>query len=215
MRIPRIPRKPWSVALALAAATALGSGGLALATAGPAAAAGPAFPAHFAAPYLQIGSSDAGDMAADMAATGLKYYTLAFLIPQSGCTPEWEDDGYGVGAFASQISAIQAAGGNVIISFGGEGGAELAQTCTNVSQLTAAYQNVVNTYGVTRLDFDIEGSVAGGHRRHRPCATRRSPRCKRRTRRCRSTSPSPSPRRGCPPAPARSTRCSRTPRPRA
>jgi chitinase len=158
MPLPRIPRKPWSAALALAA-TALGSGGLALAAAGPAAAAGSALPAHFAAPYLQIDSSDAGDMAADEAATGLKYYTLAFLTPQSGCTPEWEADGSGVGAFASQISAIQAAGGNVIISFGGESGGELAQTCTNVSQLTAAYQNVVNTYGVTRLDFDIEGSV--------------------------------------------------------
>jgi chitinase len=159
MRIPRIPKKPWSVALALASVTALGSGSLALATAGPAAAAGAAFPAHFAAPYLQISSSDAGDMAADQAATGLKDYTLAFLTPQSGCTPQWEDGGSSVGAFASQISAIQAAGGNVIISFGGESGGELAQTCTNVSQLTAAYQNVVNTYGVTRLDFDIEGGV--------------------------------------------------------
>jgi chitinase len=159
MRTPRISLKPWSGALALATVTALGAGGLALATAGPAAAAGSAFPAHYAAPYLQIGSSDAGDMAADEAATGLKYYTLAFLTPKSGCTPEWEDDGSGVGAFASQISAIQASGGNVIISFGGESGGELAQTCTNVSQLTAAYQNVVNTYGVTRLDFDIEGST--------------------------------------------------------
>ncbi len=159
MRLPRIPRKPWSAALALAAATTLGSGGLALATAGPAAAASSALPAHFAAPYLQIDSSDAGDMAADEAATGLKDYTLAFLTPQSGCTPEWEDGGNGVGAFASQISAMQASGGNVIISFGGESGGELAQTCTNVSQLTAAYQNVVNTYGVTRLDFDIEGGV--------------------------------------------------------
>jgi chitinase len=150
----------WRAAgLALVTATALTSGGLALATAGPAAAAGSAFPAHFAAPYLQIDSSDAGDMAADEAATGLKYYTLAFLIPQSGCTAEWEDDGSGVGAFASQISALQAAGGNVMISFGGESGGELAQTCTNVSQLTAAYQNVVNTYGVNRLDFDIEGGV--------------------------------------------------------
>ena len=159
MRSLRNPRKLWSVGLALAAATALGSGGLALATAAPAAAAGSAFPAHFAAPYLQIDSSDAGDMAADQAATGVKYYTLAFLTPQSGCTPEWEDGGNAVGAFASQISAIQAAGGNVIISFGGESGGEFAQTCTNVSQLTAAYQNVVNTYGVTRLDFDIEGGV--------------------------------------------------------
>jgi chitinase len=159
MRITRIPKKPWSVALALAAVTTLGSASLALATAGPAAAAGSAFPAHYAAPYLQIASSDAGDMAADMGATGLKYYTLAFLTPQSGCTPEWEDGGNSVGAFTSQVSAIQAAGGNVMISFGGESGGELAQTCTNVSQLTAAYQNVVNTYGVTRLDFDIEGGV--------------------------------------------------------
>jgi Ricin-type beta-trefoil lectin domain/Glycosyl hydrolases family 18 len=159
MRRPRIPRKRRSAALALAAATALGTGGLVLATTGPAAAAGGAFPAHYAAPYLQIASSDAGDMAADQAATGLKYYTLAFLTPQSGCTPQWEDGGASVGAFASQISAVQAAGGNVIISFGGESGGELAQTCTNVSQLTAAYQNVVNTYGVTRLDFDIEGGV--------------------------------------------------------
>src|ERR1700727_2513486 len=152
-------RKPWRAALALATAATLTSGALALATAGQTAAAGSAFPAHFAAPYLQIDSSDAGDMAADEAATGLKYYTLAFLTPRSGCTAEWEDDGSGVGAFASQITALQSSGGNVIISFGGESGGELAQTCTNVSQLTAAYQNVVNTYGVTRLDFDIEGST--------------------------------------------------------
>jgi len=158
MRIPRTPRKTWPAALALAAAAALGSG-LALATAGPAAAAGAAFPAHFAAPYLQISSSDAGDMAADEAATGLKYYTLAFLIPQSGCTPEWEDDGSGVGAFASQISAIQSGGGNVIISFGGEAGTELAESCSSVTTLEAAYQKVVDTYGVYDLDFDIEGAA--------------------------------------------------------
>jgi chitinase len=156
--------KPWSVAVVLAGVAALTVGGLALANAKPSslrlsASASSALPAQFAAPYLQIDDSDAGDMAADMAATGLKNYTLAFLTPQSGCTLEWEDGGDPVGAFASQISAIQAAGGNVIISFGGESGGELAQTCTNVSQLTAAYLNVVNTYGVTRLDFDIEGST--------------------------------------------------------
>src|SRR5271155_5837413 len=132
MRTPRISRKPWSVALVAAAVTALGSAGLAVAAAGPAAAAGSAFPAHYAAPYLQISSSDAGDMAADMSVSGDKYYTLAFLVSQSG--------------------------GNVIISSGGAGATELAQTCTNVSQLTAAYQNIVNTTGATRLDFDIEDS---------------------------------------------------------
>jgi chitinase len=169
MRKSRIPVRPWSVALAVATATALGGAGVATAATHSAsvelaaATASAALPAHFAAPYLQISSSDASDMAADEAATGLKNYTLAFLTPQSGCTPEWEDGGSAVGAFTSQVSAIQAAGGNVIISFGGEPDGntpnEIAQTCTNVSQLTAAYQNVVNTYGVTRLDFDIEGSV--------------------------------------------------------
>jgi chitinase len=128
------------------------------AASGPATAAA-GFPAHYAAPYLQIDDGDASDMAADMTTSGDKYYTLAFLIPQSGCTPEWEDDGDGVGAFASQIKALQSAGGNVIISFGGADGGELAQTCTSVSSLTAAYDNVVTTYGVSRLDFDIEGSV--------------------------------------------------------
>jgi chitinase len=64
-----------------------------------------------------------------------------------------------VGAFSAQVNALQSAGGNVIISFGGESGGELAQTCTSVSALTAAYDNVVTTYGVNRLDFDIEGST--------------------------------------------------------
>ncbi|MFC1408230.1 ricin-type beta-trefoil lectin domain protein [Streptacidiphilus sp. N1-12] len=117
------------------------------------------FPAHYAAPYLQISDSDAGDMAADMNATGLKYYTLAFLIPRSGCTPQWEDGGDSIGAFASQINALKSAGGNVIISSGGAEGGELAETCTSVTSLTAAYANIVNTYGITKLDFDIEGGT--------------------------------------------------------
>src|SRR5580698_10112614 len=155
---------------AVVAAAALATGGVLFAHSAPAgstdtrlaasqATAAGSYPAHYAAPYLQIDNSDAGDMAADMSATGLKYYTLAFLIPQSGCTPQWEDNGEAVGAFTTQINSLKAAGGNVIISSGGESGGELAQTCTSVPSLTAAYANVVNTYGVDRLDFDIEGST--------------------------------------------------------
>jgi chitinase len=154
--------------------TALTAGGLCVAPATSASAAGGSFPAHYSAPYLQITGGDAGDMAADRSATGDSFYTLAFLIPQSGCTMQWEDGGDAVGAFASQISSLQAAGGNVIISFGGESGGEVAQTCTSVSALTAAYANVVNTYGVTRLDFDIEGSTlsdsAANNRRNQALA---------------------------------------------
>ncbi len=125
----------------------------------PAGAATPAFPAHYSAPYLQIQAADAGDMAADMNTSGDAYYSLAFLTPQSGCTPFWEDNGDAMNAFTSQVSALQSVGGNVIPSFGGAAGGELAQTCTSVSSLEAAYAKVVSTYHVTRLDFDIEGSV--------------------------------------------------------
>ena len=145
--------------LGAVATTGLAAASVLLVPTASQAAAGASFPAHYAAPYLQIDSSTAADMAADMKATGLKFYTLAFLTPKSGCTPEWEDGGDSVGAFTKQVSAIQAAGGNVIISFGGASGGELAQKCTSVSSLEAAYAKVVSTYHVTRLDFDIEGSV--------------------------------------------------------
>jgi chitinase len=118
-----------------------------------------AFPAHYSAPYLQISSGDSKDLAADLKASGDKYYTLAFLIPKSGCTPKWEDGNAPVNAFTKQVAALKAAGGNAIISFGGEDGGELAETCTSVKSLTAAYANVVKTYGATRIDFDIENGV--------------------------------------------------------
>jgi chitinase len=118
-----------------------------------------AIPAHYAAPYLELSGSSAGDMAADMSASGVSRYTLAFFIPQSGCTPMWEAGNYPVGSFTSEINSLKSAGGDVIISFGGASGGELAQTCTDVPSLTAAYKNIVTTYGVTRLDFDIEGGV--------------------------------------------------------
>ena len=99
----RTLRKALIGTAALLPAAALGVAGSA--TSRPAAT--PAFPAHYSAPYLQIASSDAGDMAADMAASGDKFYTLAFLTPKSGCTAEWEDGGDSVGAFTSQISSLQ------------------------------------------------------------------------------------------------------------
>ncbi|MGH9171021.1 MAG: hypothetical protein ACRD0Z_09450 [Acidimicrobiales bacterium] len=121
----------------------------------------PGYPApHLAAPYLQISTSDKGDMAKDMAVSGVKDYTLAFLTPKSGCTPMWEDGNEAAGAFTSAVSSLQASGGNVIISFGGAAGGDIAKTCKSVSGLEAAYAKVLAEYsGVTRLDFDIEGSV--------------------------------------------------------
>jgi chitinase len=138
--------------------------GLLLATAGllgvlPARAA-PGFPAHHSAPYLQIEASDAGAMAADLRASGNKFFTLAFLIPtrRHACEPLWEDNNDPLGAFTKQVTALQKSGGNVIISFGGASESELAITCGSVSKLVSAYAKVLSTYHVNRLDLDIEGT---------------------------------------------------------
>src|ERR1700730_18620459 len=65
--------------------------GLLLGT-GPAASAavnpGPGFPAHFAAPYVETWGSTSA-IANAQAATGLKYYTLAFVLDGGGCNATW------------------------------------------------------------------------------------------------------------------------------
>jgi chitinase len=156
-----------------AAGLAIGLVGAAtLAPTGAFAATG--YPAHYSAPYLELSESSVGDLAADRTATGTKYYTLAFLIPDGGCKQIWEASGQGVGAFKPQIQALKKAGGDVAVSFGGAVGGEVALTCTSVTSLQAAYANVVKTYGITHLDFDIEESTfqnsAANARRNRALA---------------------------------------------
>ncbi len=46
-----------------------------------------------------------------------------------------------------------------MVSFGGASGTELAQAITSVPALTAAYQQVINAYQLTHIDFDIEGAA--------------------------------------------------------
>ena len=63
----------------------------------------------------------------------------------------------------------------MIPSFGGysadQGGTEIADSCKTVSQIAAAYESVITTYGVTRLDMDVEakslGNTAGIDRRNK------------------------------------------------
>ncbi|OYY22080.1 MAG: hypothetical protein B7Y65_04365 [Azorhizobium sp. 35-67-15] len=59
----------------------------------------------------------------------------------------------------AQIESIQAAGGNITISFGGANGQEAALTASSAAKLTAEYQSVIDRYHVNSLDFDIEGAA--------------------------------------------------------
>src|SRR6185437_11377212 len=94
--------------------------------------------------------------------------TLAFIIARQDGSgknaiyhpePSWdgripiEQDFY-----ADQIDAIRKRGGDVIMSFGGEAGKELANEIDDSAKLEAAYQQVINQYKFTWLDFDVEGN---------------------------------------------------------
>jgi hypothetical protein len=101
------------------------------------------------------------DLAADLAATGTKAFTLGFIVSQAGgCNASW--GGYypvSTGYYASGIASLRQAGGDVSISFGGQANQELADVCTTVAALQAQYQSVISTYGLTNVDFDIEGAA--------------------------------------------------------
>jgi hypothetical protein len=114
------------------------------------------------APYVDTSLYPPFSLASTAQATGVKQFNLAFVVAagSGGCTPEWGGvTAIGADPVAAQIGALRAVGGDVRISFGGEAGSELAVTCTSVSQLQAAYQQVISAYDVNKIDFDIEGAA--------------------------------------------------------
>ncbi|MGD0555932.1 MAG: glycosyl hydrolase family 18 protein [Streptosporangiaceae bacterium] len=146
--------------LPAATAVILGSAalaGLGLATAGarPAEAA-ITWPSQVFAPYVDTGlsSTTLTTVASDY---GTKFFTLAF-VDGAGCSWSLPNES----SWQSQISAIQADGGDVSISFGGytvdTDDDDLGATCSSASAMAAQVESVVSTFGITHLDFDIESN---------------------------------------------------------
>ncbi len=153
-RLSRARRAITAAAVPLAAAaTLLGGSGTAHATANP----GPGFPAHYAAPYVETWNSPSA-LTNAYNATGNKYYTLAFVISDGTCNGLIDGNTSLTDAgWTSAINTLRANGGDVIASFGGASGTELAQACTSVATLQAAYKKVIDTLNLTRIDLDVEG----------------------------------------------------------
>ncbi|HEY7430952.1 MAG TPA: cellulose binding domain-containing protein [Streptosporangiaceae bacterium] len=111
------------------------------------------------APYVDM-SNNQEPMLDKAAAAGMKSFTAAFVIG-SGCTPIWGDTLPVTNdpTITGDITRAESEGAQPIVSFGGASGVELAQSCSNLSQLVAAYQSVINTLHVNHIDFDIEGAA--------------------------------------------------------
>ena len=125
------------------------------------------FPSQLFSPYQDITLSGPSLQSVTQS-TGQKFYTLAFIDNGgSSCTAEWagtiplSQTGQFLPHLDSDIQFVRSQGGDVIISFGGSAGQELALTCADATSLQAQYQAVINQYHVTHLDFDIEGGTEG------------------------------------------------------
>jgi Ricin-type beta-trefoil lectin domain len=109
------------------------------------------------APYLYEGWGSPPDPRTVQNATGVRWFTLAFVLSNGACNPQW--DGFRAltgGVDQSTIAAIRAGGGDVIPSFGGASGNKLERSCTSAAALAGAYQRVISAYGLRAIDIDIE-----------------------------------------------------------
>jgi len=111
------------------------------------------------APYVDMGAWPTPSLSAMSKASGVKSYTLGF-VTGAGCKASWFNaydprSKWQLG----EMNKIRSAGGDVVVSFGGANGIELAQACSSVSSLAAEYQAVVKAYSLKYIDVDIEGAA--------------------------------------------------------
>ena len=113
-----------------------------------------------AAPFVDIGAFPTPNLAQIAANTGLRAFSLGFIVAGAGCQATWFNAyTMGQGFEQADIAALRAIQGDVKPSFGGASGTELAQACTDVTALTAQYQSAIDAYSLTQIDFDIEGAA--------------------------------------------------------
>jgi hypothetical protein len=149
--------------LGLAAAGA-GAAALVAASIMPASAAASGLPSRMYAPYFETWTK--ANIATVAAQSKARYFTLAFIqsagkTGKAACTPTWNGvQPISAGRYRAQIATLRRHGGDVIPSFGGysadQGGTEIADSCKSVAAIARAYEQVITTYHVTRLDMDVE-----------------------------------------------------------
>jgi hypothetical protein len=117
------------------------------------------------APYVDMTLWPTYDLVTAARDQSIKFFTLAFVVADSQGKPAWGGySEYALGTefdnkMRAQIAGVRALGGDVIVSFGGAANRELAEVITSASALQAAYQSIIDAYGLTQIDFDIEGAA--------------------------------------------------------
>jgi chitinase len=92
----------------------------------------------------------------------VKWFCLGFIVADENKNPSW--GGYypvGSNFYTDIMSKVRASGGDLICSFGGAAGNELAVVNKDIDALYEKYKKVVDTYKFESIDFDIEGGAIG------------------------------------------------------
>ncbi|MFJ8276793.1 carbohydrate binding domain-containing protein [Streptomyces griseoviridis] len=112
-----------------------------------------------AAPYLYEGWGDPPNPTTVMSATGVKWFTMAFVLDSGGCNPSWDGSRPLTGGVdQTAINQIRSAGGDIVPSFGGWQGSKLGANCSSASALAGALQKVIDAYSLKAIDMDIENT---------------------------------------------------------
>lgn len=112
-----------------------------------------------ASPYIFFGWGNPPKPADVMRATGIKGFTLSFILAGKGCDdPEWDGGRPLDGDDAERIKDIRAAGGDVVVSMGGsdQPNRKLGIVCPDERALANAYQKVVDAYRLKAVEVDLE-----------------------------------------------------------
>ncbi|AZQ39797.1 chitinase [Streptomyces cyaneochromogenes] len=112
------------------------------------------------APYLYNGWGSPPNPTTVTNATGVRYFTLAFVLSNGYCNPRWDGSRALTGGVDQQtINTVRANGGDVVPSFGGWSGNKLESSCSSASELAAAYQRVITAFGLKAIDIDLEADA--------------------------------------------------------
>ncbi len=123
----------------------------------------PEWPDRFFAPYVDVTLWPPPHLPTLMNSTGARFFTAAFVVAMQGQSCEGSWGGYSPytpdqGFLVDQLDDLRAQGGDIMLSFGGAAGTELAAACATAEDLAMAYQSIIDAYQLTHIDFDIEGA---------------------------------------------------------
>lgn len=120
-----------------------------------------------AAPYYMPFENDPQDIDDIVSNSGIRHFIFAFALATNDgdCVPTWDGNKNRPvaqdTAVLAAINKVRSHGGDISISFGGYNGVELGHVCTSPEVLANAYQQVIDKYALTHVDFDIEGDDLG------------------------------------------------------